>query len=180
MVKVVIAPGNGCVGDLSDCMWYGWIKQSVGKAGIECVLTEFPDPIGAHENVWLPFMRDQLNCDENTIVIGHSSGAVASMRLLENVKLAGVVLVSTYHSDLGDENEAESGYFNRPWNWKAIRDNAGFIVQFHSKNDHLVPVEEARYVHEQLQSTYIEHDRSGHFQMDEFPELLQVILNRIK
>jgi hypothetical protein len=42
---------------------------------------------------------------------------------------AGIVLVSAYTSDMGDSLEAASGYFNRPWQWDVIRQNAGFIVQ---------------------------------------------------
>lgn len=179
MVRVVLAPGNGCVDDIQNCMWYGWLQRSLAEHGIECVVTVYPDPIDAHENIWLGFMRGHLKCDEHTIVVGHSSGAAAAMRLLESTKLAGVVLVSAYQSDLGDAGEAESGYFNRPWNWDAIRRNTGFIVQFHSKDDHLVPFVEARIVQQHLQSEYIEHQRSGHFQMKQFPELLQVLLKKM-
>ena len=35
------------------------------------------------------------------IVIGHSSGAAAAMRLIEDTRVAGVILVAGYHSDLG-------------------------------------------------------------------------------
>lgn len=38
------------------------------------------DPVTARESKWLPFMKEQLKCDENTIIIGHSSGAEAAMR----------------------------------------------------------------------------------------------------
>ena len=34
-----------------------------------------PDPNLARESVWVPFMRDTLRCDANTVVVGHSSGA---------------------------------------------------------------------------------------------------------
>ena len=29
-----------------------------------------PDPYMARESIWIPFMRDDLKCDENTIIIG--------------------------------------------------------------------------------------------------------------
>lgn len=51
-----------------------------------------------------------------------------------------------HHSDLGDELEAGSGYFSRPWNWQAIKDNAGFIVQFGSTDDPFLPWSEQQLV----------------------------------
>jgi len=34
----------------------------------------------AREEIWIPFMEKELNCNENTVVVGHSSGAQAAMR----------------------------------------------------------------------------------------------------
>ena len=42
-------------------------------------------------SIWLPFMKDELGVDENTIIIGHSSGACAAVRFAETHK----VLTST-------------------------------------------------------------------------------------
>jgi len=39
-----------------------------------------PDPVMAREAIWIPFMEQQLNCDSNTVIIGHSSGAQAALR----------------------------------------------------------------------------------------------------
>lgn len=36
--------------------------------------------VTARESIWLPFMETELHCDEKTIIIGHSSGAIAAMR----------------------------------------------------------------------------------------------------
>ena len=38
-------------------------------------------------SIWLPFMKDELGVDENTIIIGHSSGACAAVRFAENHKV---------------------------------------------------------------------------------------------
>jgi len=113
VVKVVLAPGNGD-GDITDSMWYPWIMAEVKKnfPSVETVLRNFPDPLYARETNWLPFMEKKLLCDHDTIVIGHSSGAAAAMRYAETHQLKGIVLVSAYHSDLGDSLERVWHPFN--------------------------------------------------------------------
>jgi hypothetical protein len=59
--------------------------------------------------------------------LGPRGGAAAAMRLVEQNKVLGLVLVAAYDDDLGDELERNSGYFSRPWDWHKIRSNAGFI-----------------------------------------------------
>lgn len=114
---------------------------------------------------------------------GHSSGAEAAMRFAETHHVKGLVLVSACVTDLGDENERLSGYYNRygvrpsgvvwcgvvlgfgsdvagwihawkhgagslhihiyfqirPWQWEAIKANAGFVTQFASADDPFIP-----------------------------------------
>ena len=89
---------------------------------------------------------------------------------MEQMSLKGAILVSAAHTDLGDENEKASGYFDRDWDWKAQVTNTGKIHQFHSQDDHLIPVAEARYVAEQLKAVddkgcveYEELQGHGHF-----------------
>ncbi len=80
--RVVIVPGNGC-SPVLEANWYKWMR--------DCL----------RETIWLPFIQNELRVDDNTILIGHSSGAVAGLRLLENVRLLGCVLVAACHTDLG-------------------------------------------------------------------------------
>ena len=68
-----------------------------------------------------------------------ASGAAAAMRFAETRRVLGIVLVSAYTTDGGDETERTSGYFDRPWDWAAIKENAGFIVQFASEDDPFLP-----------------------------------------
>ena len=65
--------------------------------------------------MWVPHLLNHIRVDEHSIIVGHSSGALCAMRLLESQKVYGVVLVSAAHTDLGDDHERLSGYFDRPW-----------------------------------------------------------------
>merc|ERR1712179_468552 len=84
-------------------------------------LKNMPDPVTARRSIWLPFMKENLQVDEETIIIGHSSGACAAVRYAEENKVAGIILVGAYTSDLGDSTEAASGYFSDPWQWEKPR-----------------------------------------------------------
>lgn len=125
--------------------------------GVEPVLQNMPDPVRARESRWVPFMKKQLRVGADTVVIGHSSGAVAAMRLCEDTQIRGLVLVSACHTDLGIESERQAGYYSRPWEWDKIKANAGWILQYHSDNDPFIPVDEARHVAQHLESEYASH-----------------------
>ena len=81
------------------------------------------------ESIWIPFMENDLAIDPSTVVVGHSSGAIAAMRFAQKHKVAGIVLVATYETTLGLGGERRSEYFNTPWDWAAIKQNAGFVIQ---------------------------------------------------
>jgi predicted alpha/beta hydrolase family esterase len=74
-------------------------------------------------------VQDELKADKRTVVVGHSTGALLAMRLLERVEIYGAVLVAAAHTDLGDEDERESGYFDAEWDWESMAPNATFIHQ---------------------------------------------------
>merc|ERR1719316_2196026 len=99
------------------------------------------------------------------------------MRFAEETRVGGLVLVSACVTDLGDEGERASGYYppsGGPWQWEKIREHAGWIVQFHSADDHLVPVAEGRTVAAELQSDFRELDGHSHF-FEPFAELLAAL-----
>ena len=164
--KAILLPGNGTppsVVTLDDCGFYSTAQAILAEYGIPMPLPAFPDGYVGHESEWKPFAVQELGLDENTLLIGHSTGSVCAMRLMEEHKVAGCVLVAAYHTDLGDDMERESGYFSRPWDFAAMKRNCPWVLQFHSRNDHLVPLAEAAYVAEQLGSEFVVSADEGHF-----------------
>ena len=177
--KVIFIPGNGG-GTLAD-NWFPWVGAELAKEGFQIIAQDFPDSVLAREAYWIPFLKE-LGADENTILVGHSSGAIAAMRYAEKNRILGSVLVGTYYTDLGIETEKLSGYFNRPWQWDAIRTNQKWTAIFASTNDPWIPIAEPRFVQAQLNADYYEYTDQGHFGGDylklTFPELVQAIQAR--
>ena len=173
--RVIIVPGNGCT-NVRTSNWYGWMQRRLIDSNLfsEVVVETMPDPYEAKRSIWLPFIRSFMRDGDsvNTVVIGHSSGAVAAMRLLEDTPLLGCVLVSACHTDLDAPSERISGYYPgfldgvecaNEWQWDKIRANAGWILQFHSVDDPFIPRAEADYVAEQLGSEYVCFEDKSHF-----------------
>lgn len=171
-IKIIFLPGNGGDGNTSYG-WFPFVKSEFEKLGYNVLNPVFPDGVLARKDFWLPFLKN-LNPDENTILIGHSSGAVAIMRYTETHKILGSVLVAPCYTDLGLSSEKISAYYDAPWNWNEIKNNQKWIIQFSSINDSFIPIAEARFIHDKLDSTYYELTE-GHFMGDTLEELIEAI-----
>ena len=177
MPKAILIHGNG--GCTAGDIWLPWVERELSAAGLDVINRTFPDNVKARARYWLPFI-EELGADDQTILIGHSSGAVAAMRYAETHRLLGSVLVGVCHTDLGDAFEAASGYYDAPWQWDRIRNNQRWIGIYQSSDDPLIPVAEARFVAAQLKCSYFEHSDRGHFiDSREFPELVAFVRRQL-
>lgn len=158
-------------------VWTPWLKKELEKAGYETDFQLFPDSIIARAKYWLPFLQNHIKAGENDVLVGWSSGAVAAMRYPETHKIKGSVLVAPSYTDLNDELEKQSGYFDTPWNWGAIKKNQEHIALFYSDNDEFIPVTEFEHIVQELSPEVHKFSGNGHFMNQEtFSELLQYIV----
>ncbi len=177
MPDVVLIHGNG--GCTAADLWLPSVERELSAAGLDVVNRTFPDNVKARARYWLPFL-EELGAGPDTVLIGHSSGAVAAMRYAETHRVRGSVLVSVCHTDLGNAGERASGYFSTPWDWARIKANQDWIGIFHSADDPLIPVAEARFVAARLGASYFESADRGHFIDDRtFPEVVQFVRRRL-
>lgn len=180
-MKVLIVPGNDHT--LITNNWYPYVKERLENLGVEVIAENMPDPKVARKGIWLPYIKEQLGDSGNSTLIGHSTGAIAVLRYLEKNKCRFVILVSCYHTNLGDELEKQGGYFDEPWKWDKIKNNAEKIVIFASTDDPFVPISEPRFVKEKLEAEYHEYKDEGHFGLDkkkEFPEIVTIVEKMLK
>ncbi len=182
MNRFVLIHGNG--GGKGTDNWLPYLQANLKQRGFDCLAPNMPDPVAAKASVWLPFMKQELKLGPNDVVVGHSSGAVAALRYAELNKLAGVVVVGGYYTDLGYDDEKTSGYFDEPWLWAQIKTNLGWSAVFAAEDDPYIDIKEPRYIASQLDSELIELPGQGHFGYDydkpEFPELLQYLEQKLK
>jgi uncharacterized protein len=176
-VKAIIIHGNG--GCTAGDIWLPWLERELTALGIDVINQTFPDSIQARAAVWLPHL-ESLGADEHTILIGHSSGAVAAMRYAESHRLLGSILVGVCHTDLGDSFEAASGYYRSPWQWDTIRTNQQWIAIYNSTDDPHIPIAEARFVAAQLRCSFFEFTDRGHFvDSRQFPEVVEFVRRKV-
>ena len=176
-VKVILIHGNG--GCTAGDYWLPWVERELTGDGLTVINRTFPDNVKARMSFWLPFL-EELGADEHTILIGHSSGALAAMRYAEDHRLLGSVLVGVCHTDLGDGFEAASGYFATPWRWDRIRENQSWMAVLNSTDDPHIPIAEARFVAARLRCSYFEFTDRGHFVDTTLPEVTTFVRRRLK
>ncbi len=102
--KIIFIPGNG--GGSPKDNWFSSVKKEFESANLTVIAEEFPDNDLAKKSTWIPFLLNELKVDKNTILIGHSTGAIAAMRIAEIQPILGSVLVGAYHTDLGMEKKS--------------------------------------------------------------------------
>lgn len=135
-----------------------------------------PDSIIARSEYWLPFLKEHVRVSEHDVIVGWSSGAVAAMRYAEHTKILGSILVSPCYTDLGDDLEKQSGYYDKPWQWDKIKTNQHKIALIWGDNDPYIPQSEFDFIAKQLNPNQIKIAGGKHFiEQDKFPELLHYI-----
>ena len=176
-MKAILIHGNG--GCTAGDIWLPWLERELIALGLDVINLTFPDNVKARASVWLPHL-EALDADQDTILIGHSSGAVAAMRYAETHRLLGSILVGVCHTDLGDSFEAASGYYAARWQWDKIRANQRFIGIFNSSDDPHIPIAEPRFVAAQLRCSYFEFTDRGHFvDRHDFPEVIEFVRRQL-
>lgn len=137
----------------SKSNWLSWLKGELEKAGWDMWVPDLPQ---AHEpnirryNEMLLKRQDWL--DGDTYIIGHSSGAVAALGLLEalpeGVVVKRSILVAAFKDDLGWPNL--SSLFEEPFDFEKIKQHCKDFLLVHSDDDPYCPLDHAKYFSEQL------------------------------
>lgn len=181
MKNALILHGTG--GNSQDS-WCQWLKKELEQKGYKVWTPDLPDSYNPNINRYNQFIFSQWKFDEDSIIIGHSSGAVAILGILqelpENVVIDKAILVAGFKNDLGWENI--KSLFEKPFDYEKIKKHSKKIILIHSDNDPYVKLEHGVFLKDKLEGKLVILPGQGHFSIStagekyrEFPELLKYL-----
>lgn len=167
--------------------WFTWLEAELEKNGFEVWCPDLPGADNPSIERYNQFILDNapFEFDKETILIGHSSGAVAILGLLEALpigsKIQAAYLIGSFKNDLGWESL--KGLFVEPFDFELIKAKSRLWYFLHSNNDPYCPLEQAEFLHQQIGGDLIVLPGQKHFSIGtagehykQFPYLLHLIL----
>gem|GEM_PF-205161 len=122
-------------GDSPDLFWFPYLKENLEKRGFKVWAPHLPNAEKPNLEDWLPFVLKGGTFNEETILVGHSSGARLILSILDtvDVKIKQGILVSSFARTLRkNRDDKEDG--DTP-HWENIRRHVGDITFINSDND---------------------------------------------
>jgi predicted alpha/beta hydrolase family esterase len=171
MNKLVIL--HGTMGS-PEGNWFRWLEAKLKKKSLETWVPWLPHAEQPSLSEWLDFVKEEcpFEIDEDTIVVGHSSGAILALLLAQENghKVGKVICVSVFH-DNSLEWDANARLFDVTFDWMKIQANVSErILCIHSDDDPYVPLDQAKYVADSVGAEMIVVQNQGHFNLEKSPE----------
>ncbi len=166
--------------------WFDWLRQELEKLNFTVAVPQLPSCDRPNIKTYNNFLLEEKSYkfNEESILIGHSSGAVAIFGLLqalpESVKVDTCYLVGAFKDNLNWDSL--NGLFEEPFDFAKIKNKAKHFVFIHSDNDPYCPLEHAKFLAKELDGELIIKEGQKHFSVGtfgkeyrKFPFLLELI-----
>lgn len=185
--RAVILHGLGCN---SGSHWFPWLKTQLEQRGLEVWVPDLPGadhPVGSK---WLNYLLKSSWDFNDTIVIGHSAGAVTALYLDQflpaSMHIPTTVLVSAfepmqpnaeYYNDLKDLHDI-------PFDFAEITAHSDRFLFVHGSNDPWCPLQGAKNLAQRTNGELAVIEGGQHFSPNidpgytAFPKLLELLGSR--
>lgn len=158
--------------------WFPWLKTELEKIGYKVYLPELPEAWHPDLDRYWNFFKD-FDFNNETIIIGHSSGAAAVFGILNKLpgekKIKMAISVAGFYKDEGWNCE---GLFKQEFKWQKIKDQAEKIILIYSDDDPYVKPYHAEYLGNKLAIKPFLIKNRKHFNLeagDKFKEFLELL-----
>lgn len=168
--------------------WYPWIKSEFEKLGYEVWVPDLPNANMPNNREVADLLLGSGWDFDGSLVIGHSSGAMQLLYLLQNldegVAVSTAVMVSAFDRPVPGMEVQHIGLFSEPYNYDAIQNHAKSRIFIHGVDDPWCPLQGARNLARHTNSEMVEINGGGHFSTSldarwkEFPELVDALNQR--
>jgi predicted alpha/beta hydrolase family esterase len=163
------------------------LEQSLLVNGHDVWLPELPNANQPSLKEWSEFVKEKcpFDIDDQTMIVGHSSGAILALVLAQQAqKPVGAITCVSVFFDNSLKWEANDKLFDIELDYDAVKKNAQTRLVIHSDNDPYVPLEQAKYVADKIDSEFLLIPGQGHFNLEKsreyakFPRLLAELRKR--
>lgn len=166
--------------------WFEWLRLELEKRGWHAWVPDLPkaDKPSVQRYCDYLFRATKWDFNSESILIGHSSGAVAILGILQNLPEGVTVdtcyLVGAFKDDLGWDSLGE--LFAAPFDFGKIKKRARRFVFIHSNDDPHCPLDGAQYLAKMVGGELLVQKGQKHFSVGtygeayrKFPFLLEVV-----
>lgn len=163
--------------------WFRWLEAQLIARGYEVWMPSLPHAVQPSLKEWVAYVQSSspFPLDENVLVVGHSSGGILAMLLLqEGIRFAGVAVVSVFiDNSLGWEPNNE--LFDVPFAYEKMAQNPTPRIIINSDTDPYVPLEQAQTMAVNSHTELIVLEGQGHFNLEQsqdytqFPKLIELL-----
>lgn len=152
-----------------------WMQQKLSEKGFSVKAPEMPDPAVPKIEPWVNKLKEIVDVNEETILIGHSIGCQTILRFLEtlpgSLKIKGIVLIAPWMKldmQTMQEEGPEGIEIAKPWmeipiNFKKVKSHIGKVIAIFSDNDPYVPLSQKDLFKKELDADIIIENNKGHF-----------------
>jgi predicted alpha/beta hydrolase family esterase len=156
--------------------WLPWLKAELEKRNHQVWVPDLPEAKTPNPALWTPYILE--NCpfaiDDQTVVIGHSAGAVETLHLLQSIEtpIHGAIPVGSFNFPLNRDDLVH--LFDEPFDFAKIKQNGGHIVFLHSDDDPSCPLEGAQDLAAKLRAKIVVLPGLKHFSYGDDPRFVEL------
>lgn len=146
--------------------WFPWLKDALTKEGFDVWVPDLPQADNPNIQRYNEFtFSSDWNFNSESIIVGHSSGSVAILGILEalpdDTAIDTAVFVGAFMDDLGRDDL--KGLFEKPFDFPKIKTKAKRFVFLHSDDDPICPLPGAEFLATQLGGELLVIPGAKHF-----------------
>ena len=170
--------------------WFPWLKSELKNRGYEVWAPELPDAHEPSAQKYTKFLLSSSWDFHDNLIIGHSSGAVEILHLLQNLSEGMMVnfaiLVSVFSQKLAEEPEWAQlkSLFEEPFDFAKIKTKARKFLILHGSDDPWCDPAQAQDIAQKLGGEYVAIEGGQHFSASidpsyaEFSKLIALLAER--
>jgi predicted alpha/beta hydrolase family esterase len=169
--------------------WFPWLEEKLAEKEVVCTIPSFPTPDHQTYSDWsrlLDYYFDMGVINSETILIGHSCGAVCATKYIADKRLnvRGLITVSGYNNYTGTDTYIDGlnmSFYGSDEKFSTVENYAQHRVSYISDNDPFISQEALKSFSNLIASKMVIIPNAGHFNasagITSLPSLLELVLS---